>query len=56
MDQPKRPRHYAAEILALPTLEERRAAFRSVPEPMRARVEEYVRSEWAQRPFREPKP
>lgn len=28
----KRPRHYAAEIIALPTAEERRAALEKVPE------------------------
>ncbi|WP_324768000.1 hypothetical protein [Pokkaliibacter plantistimulans] len=55
MALPKRPRHYAAEILELATLEERRAAFEKVPAALKPRVEEYVRNEWAQRPFRKPR-
>jgi len=37
-----RPRHYAAEIIILPTLEQRRAALANVPEIWRSWVKEYV--------------
>lgn len=39
----KRPRFYAAEIIALKTKEERRAALAKVPEHLRDWVEFYVR-------------
>lgn len=38
----KRPRHYAAEIMMLPTAKERRAALKSVPENMRATTKLHV--------------
>lgn len=39
----KRPRHYAAEIIAIKTREERRAALAKVPEHLRDWVEFYVK-------------
>ena len=45
----KRPRYYAAEILDLKTVEERRAALSAVPEEQRERVELYVRNEFERR-------
>lgn len=39
----KRPRFYAADILALPTVDQRRAALDLVPEPLRDWVAFYVR-------------
>jgi hypothetical protein len=43
----KRPRFYAAEILAMPTREQRRAALAEVPIEWRAWVEDLVRSAFA---------
>ena len=39
---PKRPRHYAEEILQLKTREERLAALEQVPEGMRGMVKTHV--------------
>jgi hypothetical protein len=47
----KRPRHYAAEILDLKTVEERRAALNQVPTEQRERVELYVRNEFERRKY-----
>lgn len=47
----KRPRAYAAEILQLKTIEERRAALASVPGEYRDRVELYVRNEFERRKY-----
>jgi hypothetical protein len=44
---PKRPRFYAAEILGMPTREQRRAALAEVPAEWRAWVEDLVRSAFA---------
>ncbi len=47
----KRPRHYCAEIVALPTREERVAALNEVPdtikEPYRKWVADLVMDHWA---------
>ena len=45
----KRPRHYAAEILALPSREDRQAAIDQVPEHYREWVMLYVRMWWHKR-------
>jgi hypothetical protein len=42
-EEEKRPRHYAEEILALKTREERSAALAKVPDIYRSWVEEYVK-------------
>jgi len=47
----KRPRHYAAEILDLNTVEERRDALKEVPTEQRERVELYVRNEFERRKY-----
>jgi hypothetical protein len=43
----KRPRHYAAEIIALPTAEERRAALEKVPELCRDITKQHVINHYA---------
>lgn len=43
------PREYVAEILALPTREERRAALNRVPSHLREMVKLYVRIAWEKR-------
>jgi hypothetical protein len=45
----KRPRQYAAEIIALPTKEDRAAALLRVPEEWRPWVEFYVRDAFMRR-------
>ena len=47
----KRPRHYAAEIVALPTKEARLAAFAEVPEHFRDWVKELVQDTFRKRYF-----
>ncbi|MGZ8236367.1 MAG: hypothetical protein ACXWTY_00655 [Methylobacter sp.] len=47
----KRPRHYAADIIALPTRDARLAAFPEVPEPYRDWVMELVRDYFLKRHF-----
>jgi len=42
----KRPRHYAAEIAALQTLEERRTALEKVPEHYKDIVKTHVKNYW----------
>lgn len=39
---PKRPRHYAAEILALDNVEDRQAALKKVPNELQSWVQELV--------------
>lgn len=46
---PKQPRHYAEEIVSLPTREARTAALALVPERYRRIVKFYVASEFAKR-------
>jgi hypothetical protein len=45
----KRPRQYAAEILALPTAEERKALFDLVPDIWKPMTKDHVWSEWERR-------
>lgn len=52
----QRPRQYAAEILALTTKAERRAALSQVPDHLREWVAEYVRQAWSRRDEARPKP
>lgn len=47
----KRPRAYAAEILQLKTIEERREALAAVPEYWREMVEYMVRNEYEKRKY-----
>jgi hypothetical protein len=47
------PRHYAADILALPTREERQAALRRVPKRWCSLVEAHVRIAWQRPKIRE---
>ncbi len=42
----KPPRQWAAEIAALPMLEERRAALTKVPDAIRPIVETHLRNTW----------
>jgi len=42
----KRPRHYAAEIAALQTLEERRTALEKVPEHYKDIVKTHLKIYW----------
>jgi len=42
----KRPRHYAAEIAALQTLEERRAAIEKVPAHYQEIVKTHLKNYW----------
>lgn len=44
---PKRPRHYAAEICALPTPEARREALAKVPEEWREMTRKHVENTFA---------
>lgn len=46
-----RPRHYAAEILALKTREERREALLKVPPDYQERVKLYVENEFERRKY-----
>lgn len=41
-EKDKRPRHYAAEIAAMKTLEQRRAAIEAVPEEWRELVKAHL--------------
>lgn len=41
-----RPRHFAAQIVAMATKEERRAALEQVPEHLRALVRTHVEIAW----------
>lgn len=50
------PREYVAEILALPTREERRAALNRVPNHLRPIVETHVRIAWEKRHVRSRNP
>lgn len=52
----KRPRQYAAEILALTTKAGRLAALAQVPDHLREWVAEYVRHAWSRRDEARPKP
>jgi len=45
----KRPRHYAAEILLLPTIEQRKEAFERVPEIWKPMTRSHVSAEWERR-------
>lgn len=47
----KRPRHYAAEIAAMKSLEQRRAAIEAVPAEWRELVKAHlmIRAEWRSR-------
>lgn len=45
MDE-KRPRHWAAEIAALASLNERRAVLAQVPDHLRPLVETHLRNIW----------
>lgn len=45
----KRPRHYAAEIVALPTAAQRRAALALVPDVYRPTVRTHVENFFARR-------
>lgn len=45
----KLPRQHAAEIMALPTVAERRAALDRVPPEFRAMVETHIRIAWRRR-------
>lgn len=45
----KRPRHYAAEIIQLDTLEQRRQALEKVPAHLQEHVKTHVRNFWALR-------
>ncbi|MFZ2452617.1 MAG: hypothetical protein WAW36_19080 [Methylovulum miyakonense] len=47
----KWPRHYAADIIALPTKEQRVAALNQVPEQWRDWVRAYVKDHFAKRHF-----
>jgi hypothetical protein len=42
----KRPRHYAAEIAKLKTLEERRTAIEQVPEHYKEIVKTHLKNTW----------
>lgn len=42
----KRPRHYAAEIAGIKTLEERRAALEKVPEHYKEIVRTHLKNTW----------
>ena len=46
-----KPRHYAAEILALKTREERREALSKVPPDYQERVRLYVENEFERRKY-----
>lgn len=46
MEGEKRPRHWAAEILNLPTREQRRERLQQVPEHLRDWVADYVKTEF----------
>lgn len=46
-ETPKRPREWAAEIAALPTLEGRRKALAQVPDALLPVVETHLRNTWA---------
>lgn len=50
------PREYVAEILALPTREERRAALNRVPSHLRPIVKTHVRIQWETRRVRSSNP
>lgn len=52
MDTPpeKRPRQWAAQIMALPSLEARRAALETVPAHLRAMVQTHLRIAWERKP------
>lgn len=52
----KWPRQYAAEIVALRTQAERKAALAQVPAHLREWVAEYVRHAWSRRDEARPKP
>ena len=45
----KRPRQYAAEIIALPSIDARRAALAAVPDWCRETVKHYVSDHWNKR-------
>lgn len=45
----KRPRDWAAEIVELPTKEERRAALQRVPEHLQGMVKTHVQNTWTLR-------
>lgn len=45
-DTPLRPRQYAAQIVALKSLDERRAALAQVPEHLRGLVRKHVENTW----------
>jgi hypothetical protein len=47
----KRPRHYAAEIIAMPTAAERKAALEKVPELCRDITKTHVINHFAMRKF-----
>lgn len=47
----KRPRHYAAEIMGLKTVKERRDALAKVPENLQGFVETHVRNNFALQSF-----
>lgn len=42
MQNEKRPRHWAAEIAALPTLEQRREALNAVPDQIKDLVKKHI--------------
>jgi len=48
----KRPRHFAAEIIALPTRDDRRQAMAAVPENFQGLVREHVVSHFSLLKFR----
>ena len=50
--KPKRPRHWAEEILQLKTREERKAALEQVPEDMRGMVEAHVKATFEKLKYR----
>jgi alkylhydroperoxidase/carboxymuconolactone decarboxylase family protein YurZ len=46
MTQEKRPRHYAAEIATLKTLEQRRNALEKVPQNFQEIVKAHLKNAW----------
>lgn len=46
---PKRPRQYAAEIMKLKTIDERRAALANVPDPFKGLTKDHVNNELEKR-------
>jgi len=48
----KWPRVYAAEIIAMKSIEERRKALANVPDPFKDMVKKYVTNEFTMRKYR----